>query len=63
MKQILYFIIGLILILCAFLSFAAIGIQNAQIRSDLTIHYLLIALGFILMVIGIIAMIQFVKKT
>ncbi len=62
MKQLIGIILGIALIVVGFLSFSALGPINAYIESeDLSVQYLLIALGFILIFCGIIVLVIFTK--
>ena len=61
MKLIL-FILGLLLVLGGFLSFASIAIANIYFEENLNVQYTLIIIGFILLSLGIILLIFFVKK-
>jgi uncharacterized membrane protein len=61
MKLIL-FILGLLLVLGGFLSFASIAIANIYFEENLNVQYTLIIIGFILLFLGIVLLIFFVKK-
>lgn len=61
MKLIL-FILGLLLVLGGFLSFASIAIANIFFEENLNVQYTLIIIGFILLSLGIILLIFFVKE-
>ncbi|KYK21501.1 hypothetical protein AYK25_03390 [Thermoplasmatales archaeon SM1-50] len=62
LKEFGIFILGLILILGGFLSFALIGITLQQFGNNITRHYLLVGLGLILIIFGIISMYFFTTK-
>ena len=61
MKLIL-FILGLLLVLGGFLSFASIAIANIYFEENLNVQYTLISIGFILIVLGIISLIYFIRE-
>ena len=61
MKLIL-FILGLLLVIGGFLSFASIAIANIYFEENLNVQYTLIIIGFILLFLGIILLIFFVKE-
>ena len=61
MKLIL-FILGLLLVLGGFLSFASIAIANIYFEENLFVHYTLIVSGFILIFLGCILFFFFVKE-
>lgn len=61
MKTIL-FIIGLILIICSTLMFSLIGVFNQYIWMNFTYHIIITLAGFIMLSLGIISMILFVKE-
>lgn len=56
------FIVGLLCIIGGFLSFASIGITTQFLRENITRHYLLVSLGFILISLGITSMYFFIRK-
>ncbi len=62
LKSFGFLILGLLLIIGGFLSFASIGITYQFFGGDITRHYLLVTLGFVLIILGIISMYFFVKK-
>lgn len=61
MKLIL-FILGLLLVIGGFLSFASIAIANIYFEENLNVQYTLISIGFILIVLGIISLIYFIRE-
>lgn len=55
-------ILGLCLIISGFLSFASIGITMELFGEDITRHYRLVLLGFILIIFGIVSTYFFIRK-
>ena len=62
MMKIRYFIIGMILIILGFIVFTLIGIYNTYAWMNLNIHLQITVAGFILLILGILAMILFYKQ-
>ena len=62
LKKLKNLILGLILTIGGFLSFASIGITMQLYGKDITRHYLLVFTGLILIIFGIVSMYYFVKK-
>jgi cytochrome c biogenesis protein CcdA len=62
LKEFRSFILGLIFIIGGFLSFSLIGITLQLFGENMIRHYLLVAIGFILIIFGIISMYFFIKK-
>jgi cytochrome c biogenesis protein CcdA len=62
LKEFRSFILGLIFIIAGFLSFSLIGITLQLFGENIIRHYLLVAIGFILIIFGIISMYFFIKK-
>jgi rubredoxin len=60
--KIIFFIVGLLLIIGGFLSFSSIAVVNAYYREYTASNYLLILIGFILIFLGIISMYLFIKE-
>ena len=60
-REVVLFIIGLLLIILGFLSFAAIGIINRYFDTTLIQHFSVVGLGLILILLGIIVFIFFLK--
>jgi cytochrome c biogenesis protein CcdA len=56
------FILGLILIIGGFLSFTFTGIAEQFSGTDVTRHYLLVVLGFVLISLGIVSMHFFTRE-
>lgn len=56
------FILGLILIIGGFFSFTFTGIAEQLSGTDITRHYLLVALGFVLISLGIVSMYFFTRE-
>lgn len=61
MKTIL-FIIGIILIICSTIMFSLIGVFNQYTWMNFTYHIIITLAGFIMLSLGIISMILFVKE-
>jgi len=61
-REIVAFIIGLLLIILGFLSFASIAFVNLYFDTALTQHFSLVGLGLILILLGIIVLIFFLKE-
>jgi cytochrome c biogenesis protein CcdA len=62
LKEFRSFILGLIFIIGGFLSFSLIGITLQLFGENMIRHYLLVAIGLILIIFGIISMYFFIKK-
>jgi uncharacterized membrane protein len=60
--RIIYYIVGVILIISGFLSFSLIGVFNDYIWMNFTYHIILTIVGFILILLGIFSMIIFLKQ-
>ena len=60
--KLLFFILGLLLVIGGFLSFASIAIANIYFEENLNVQYTLISIGFILIVLGIISLIYFIRE-
>jgi uncharacterized membrane protein len=60
--KIIYYIVGVILIISGFLSFSLIGEFNDYIWMNFTYHIILTIVGFILILLGIFSMIIFLKQ-
>ena len=61
-KELRFFILGLILVLAGFFSLALIGITAQLYGVNITRHYLLTATGLILILFGIVSMYFFVRQ-
>ncbi|MBU0498434.1 MAG: hypothetical protein KKG04_10850 [Candidatus Thermoplasmatota archaeon] len=61
-RELARFFLGLIFIIGGFVVFMSIALVNDMYSSDITRHYLIMAAGFILILIGIVFMYLFVKK-
>ncbi|MFE3846156.1 hypothetical protein ACFL1L_04780 [Thermoplasmatota archaeon] len=57
-----YYIIGLILIILGFLAFVSIAVLNEYTWMNLTYHLIVTLFGFLLIGLGIISMILFLRK-
>jgi ABC-type transport system involved in multi-copper enzyme maturation permease subunit len=55
-------VIGLILIICSTIMFSLIGVFNQNIWMNFTYHIIITLSGFIMLSLGIISMILFVKE-
>ena len=62
MMKFRYYIIGLILILLGFLVFSLIGVLNEYTWMNFTYHIIVTLVGFILIFLGILSMIIFLKR-
>ena len=62
MNKLIFFIIGLILIILGFFAFSYIGVINNYETLDSNTHLMLVAVGFILEFFGILSMILMIKK-
>jgi hypothetical protein len=62
MNKLIFFIIGLVLIILGFFTFSYIGVLNEYEAQDTNSHLLIVFLGFILEIIGIIFMILIIRK-
>ncbi len=56
-----YYLIGLILIILGFLSFVSIAVLNEYSWMNITYHIILTISGFLLIALGIISMIIFLR--
>jgi len=61
-REVVLFIIGLLLIILGFLSFASIGIVNSYFDTTLIQHFSVVGLGLILILLGIMVFIFFLKE-
>jgi len=57
-----YYIIGLILIILGFLTFVFIAVLNEYDWMNFTYHIIVVLLGFLLISLGIISMIMFLRS-
>ncbi len=60
--KIIYFIIGLVLIIGSSLIFSLIGVFNNYIWMNLTNHIIITLTGFIVLSLGIISMVVFQRE-
>ena len=60
--KIIYFIIGLVLIIGSSLIFSLIGVFNNYIWMNLTNHIIITIFGFIVLSLGIISMVVFQRE-
>ena len=62
MNKLIFFIIGLVLILFGFFTFSYIGYLNTFETLSLNTHLLLVGIGIILQVVGILFMILLIRN-
>jgi len=57
-----YYLSGLILIISGFLAFSFIGVLNEYSWMNITYHIIVVLLGFLLISLGIICMLIFLRE-
>ena len=57
-----YYLTGLILIISGFLAFSFIGVLNEYSWMNITYHIIVVLLGFLLISLGIICMLIFLRE-
>lgn len=57
-----YYLSGIILIISCFVLFSLIGQFNTYSWMNVTIHYIVVIIGFMLLTLGIVSMILFLKN-
>ena len=62
MNKLIFFIVGLVLILLGFFAFSYIGYLNGLEILNFNNHLLLVGIGFLLQVVGIYFMILLIKN-
>ena len=62
MNKLIFFIVGLVLILLGFFAFSYFGYLNGFETLNLSYHLLLVGIGFILNFVGIFFMILMIKN-
>jgi hypothetical protein len=60
--KIIFYILGVILIIASFLIFSSIGVFNNYIWMNFTYHIIIVLTGFIVLSLGIISMIMFTRE-